>query len=1055
MTTVIAYGLPTSPVPPPPIGAYLLATADGSADNASIFSVATDASVSLLADVGVGTFPDGIAASPDGLFLAVANSSDNTVSIIRASDYVVLAAIAVGANPITPAFSPDGELVAVTNYNDNTVSIIELSTLTVIETVAVGNGPLGICFALDGSYFAVSEQGDSTISTVETAGWTITNTGAVGTGPAGLDIAVDGSYIAVADSADNNVYIVDPAALTVSQTIPVGSGPVMAAIDPGLAFVVCSNNGDGTVSVIETAGWTVTNTITVGANPYVLDVAPDSSFVAVPNSGDDTLSIIRTVDWAVGSTTAVTNPQALVIFLPQPAPPEVGEFKVATANTADNMGTILEVDSAGVAAVDDTVAGSAGADVAVSPDGALLAVTNPGDNTVTLLETTLNSPVAIIDVGNTPSGVAFSKSGDILVVANKDDNTFSVIDVVTRAVTDTVGTNVEPFGVCFAPDDSYLVVSHADGVFGKVLKYDTSDWSLLLGVDTFASLRGIDVASDGSFIAVAGESTNDVFILDPVTLDVTQTIVVGTSPVGVRIDPDLAFVVVSNSGDNDIFVIDPSDWSIPSAAAVGPSPGLLDIAPDSSFVAVPNSGDDTITIVRTSDWAVASTTSGVATNPAAAVVYTPAATPDEPIPKALKNTWRWVVQGLDGVTKSFLDKLATNVQVGFVLDDGQVMTCDLPSDHFEVYQHANDGNPRVDYGIRVIYGLRRETRPGKPPWKCRFAGLISIMQDQATQDEPVSHLTAYDPWMWAKTLPVLNPDGSLLGSDGLTYEGKTADYIARDLIANAYAWIVATFPNPMPWSEQGDIVHLPNDGEHNFIDITTGRFQRADVIPTINFSQGTSVGEAWTQLCQTGTIDIVLTPVYGRPGILCVMNVYKTAGKKRPNAVFGWDMFPRNLVGVDNLLDGTLIENYAQYWAGNKPVPAQQSTSSINKYGPYYVQRSYPAPSAVSAVELLALAEVALRKQGKKTLVIEPSPGLAPDPFTQWFLGDQVPVWAGRPMPPPPPLTGNSVGNALRSAIRSRTLGANRVYGFVLDLSDDLQETVTGLLLTDPNESIT
>lgn len=432
-------------------------------------------------------------------------------------------------------------------------------------------------------------------------------------------------------------------------------------------------------------------------------------------------------------------------------------------------------------------------------------------------------------------------------------------------------------------------------------------------------------------------------------------------------------------------------------------------------------------------------------------VPTPIPPPDTPTPKALKNTWRWVVCGLDGTIKSFLDKLATNVQITYILDDAAQMTCDLPSDNTEIYQHANDGHPRVDYSRRVLYGLRREEPGGGlPPWVCRYGGLIDMLQDQATEDEPVTHLTAHDPWMWAKSLPVLNPDGSLLSQNGLTYTNRTGNYIARDLIANAYAWIVASFPNPMPWSEQKDNRHLPNDGQHNFIDIDTGHFDTTAIIPTINFAQGISVGDAWTQLCKTGTVDIVLAPVFGRPGVLCVMNVYGQAGSERPNAVFGWDLFPRNLVRVDHLFDGTLIENWAQFYAGNLTTPLtpplNPSRPSYDQYGPYFVQKNYPAGSSAPAVSLLAAAEVALRKAGKKTLQVNPSPGLAPDPFTQYFLGDVVPVWAGRPMPPS--------GNALRGGIRSFSLGTNRVYGFQVDLADDLQETVTGLLLTDPNETL-
>jgi hypothetical protein len=183
------------------------------------------------------------------------------------------------------------------------------------------------------------------------------------------------------------------------------------------------------------------------------------------------------------------------------------------------------------------------------------------------------------------------------------------------------------------------------------------------------------------------------------------------------------------------------------------------------------------------------------------------------------------------------------------------------------------------------------------------------------------------------------------------------------------------------------------------------------------------------------------------------MDLFAQAGKNRPNAVFGWDLFPRNLVGVDDLRDGTLLENYGQYFASNTPATAAQATDSIDDYGPYYVTKSYPSPSDAASVSLLALAEVTLRKRGKRTIQIDPTPNLSPDPFTGYFIGDVVPVWAGRELPPPTQIDfAPAFGNALRGGIRSVTL-SRRVYGFQVDLADDIQETIKGLLLSDPNAS--
>lgn len=444
----------------------------------------------------------------------------------------------------------------------------------------------------------------------------------------------------------------------------------------------------------------------------------------------------------------------------------------------------------------------------------------------------------------------------------------------------------------------------------------------------------------------------------------------------------------------------------------------------------------------------------------------------------VKRNWRWVIAGLAGETKSFLDKLATAQSMKFVLDDMQEVTMDVPSDNIEIYTLAtSDNSPFVTHSKRLVFGLRREELVlGTPlwpyddaivatgPWNCRFSGIVTITQDQATSDEPITHLTGNDAWGWAKSLPVLNPDGSLPGQKGVTYTGHTGDYIAKDIITNAYGWITTQFGGHGTWPWNG----LSATEANLFIDISSGHFDTTESIPIITFQQGASVADAWQQLCQTGAIDIVLTPVYDgdNSGRIAVMNVFNQAGQDQKNAVFGWDVFPNNLVGIDILRDGTQTENWVQFYAGglaalfassppSSEFPVGYHDGSIGQFGPYFAQKNISGPSDTTSVELLALAEVALRKNGKTTLTVDPAPEIAPDPFIDWFLGDTVYVWAGRNMKEG--ISADSVpGNSLRQPIKSIPVGDPavspwRVYGFQIDLANDLTETVTNLLLTDPN----
>ena len=84
----------------------------------------------------------------------VNNQGDNTVSAINLKTGAVSAPIPVGANPGGLAVSPDGKHVYVANPGDSmaagTVSVIDTATGTVSATIPVGKGPGIVEFTPDG-----------------------------------------------------------------------------------------------------------------------------------------------------------------------------------------------------------------------------------------------------------------------------------------------------------------------------------------------------------------------------------------------------------------------------------------------------------------------------------------------------------------------------------------------------------------------------------------------------------------------------------------------------------------------------------------------------------------------------------------------------------------------------------------------------------------------------------------------------------------------------------------------------------------------------------------
>ena len=185
VVTTIDVGLAPAGVAVTPDGSKVYVANEAVNGTVSVIDTATN---TVSATVAVGRHPVGVAVKPDGSKIYVANRGDGTVSVIDATNKVV-ATIKVGLAPFGVAVTPDGSTVYVTNLN-NTVSVIATATNAVSATISVGNGPLGVAFTPDGSKAYVANQYDHTVSVIATASNTVVATIDVGTSPIAFGIFI-------------------------------------------------------------------------------------------------------------------------------------------------------------------------------------------------------------------------------------------------------------------------------------------------------------------------------------------------------------------------------------------------------------------------------------------------------------------------------------------------------------------------------------------------------------------------------------------------------------------------------------------------------------------------------------------------------------------------------------------------------------------------------------------------------------------------------------------------------------------------------------------------
>ena len=130
----------------------------------------TDGSVSTI--VGIGNNPLGVAITPDGRFLYVADYNsgfDGSIYVVRTGDNSIISTISVGLGPWGVAVGSQGTIVHVTSSETfpGRLTLIRVSDNAVIGTVSLGLNPLGVAVPANGDFAYAVNQSDNSISHVD------------------------------------------------------------------------------------------------------------------------------------------------------------------------------------------------------------------------------------------------------------------------------------------------------------------------------------------------------------------------------------------------------------------------------------------------------------------------------------------------------------------------------------------------------------------------------------------------------------------------------------------------------------------------------------------------------------------------------------------------------------------------------------------------------------------------------------------------------------------------------------------------------------------------
>jgi YVTN family beta-propeller protein len=201
----------------------------------------------------VGSAPEGLALSPDGTSLYVANSNTPSVSVILTASNTKSTDIplANGSVPLGLSVSSDNSKVYVSNSNGNNVSVIAVPGYAV-TTIAVGTATSNIVVDPSRTNVYAGLFGLSQLGAIAYATNAVSPYGNAGqVSPWGVAITSSGSKLVLTNNQSDSVSIFNPASLGTAPTVvAVGARPLSLGnfIGPEVRTITATAGTGGSIT---------------------------------------------------------------------------------------------------------------------------------------------------------------------------------------------------------------------------------------------------------------------------------------------------------------------------------------------------------------------------------------------------------------------------------------------------------------------------------------------------------------------------------------------------------------------------------------------------------------------------------------------------------------------------------------------------------------------------------------------------------------------------------------------------------------------------------------
>lgn len=304
-----------------------------------------------------------------------------------------------------------------------------------------------------------------------------------------------------------------------SGAAPEGDSPIAMAISPDGQKVVTANFLSNNAAIVDLGTGTVSAWIDTGAEPDDVAITPDGNFALLTSPADDSLTIIdlNTNSVVATLTSFADDPRDVLVSL------DGNTAFVTSTGASGGLDRLYFVDLSGATS---SVAGSIVigdianettrfAEMALSPDGSVLAVPASRDDQMVLVDTATRAEITRLSTGGMPTGAVFNSVGDRLYTRNSSSVTVIRVDGASSSVEGTIAGLGQTWNIAVDDDDQYLYVS--TNIFKEVLVVDTTTRQVVKTIDLPNGANAARLELVGNVLYV--EASHGVPIQMPLVLD--------------------------------------------------------------------------------------------------------------------------------------------------------------------------------------------------------------------------------------------------------------------------------------------------------------------------------------------------------------------------------------------------------------------------------------------------------------------------------------------------------------------------------------------------------